>query len=351
MRIERIVLAAALVPAAAQAQYAAPQCGVARLDCTEEYGCSCDRCRSCNQPCQPEEKENAPPNNPREFAPERNEVPGAYAIPQAAGEQVGESGSIGIRGLEIRLPEIRLALPELRLPSYYHVRRGAEMHVDSARAPYVYGQAATYGMMSPGGMPVGEEAAVLRVRRRAPEEAAPAENAAPENAPPVPPQNTCPPRRQYAPPQPPCHGDSPDGCVNDYPGPWSYGENPYYAPGAVDEATPSTIPPMPNPIREDGVLPPPPAPPADAKLGEIRRMREQLAHQQRVLAELEQSMERSSRGTDAVAAPRRGRPVVDADQPNPFLDPGPSDGIEPASYFRPELSNWDSLDAATRGNR
>lgn len=80
--------------------------------------------------------------------------PGMYAQPPAVGELQGEQNAIGIQGPMLHIPEIRLELPTIRLPNFFRIKRGAEMRVDSARAPYMIGQAATFGMMGAGGHPL-----------------------------------------------------------------------------------------------------------------------------------------------------------------------------------------------------
>jgi hypothetical protein len=79
---------------------------------------------------------------------------GSYAAPPPVGEVIGESRSWGMRGLSITLPEVRLELPSVQLPSLVRGRRGPEMQIERSRAPYVTQQAAVYGQMSPGGVPL-----------------------------------------------------------------------------------------------------------------------------------------------------------------------------------------------------
>ncbi|QDT36361.1 hypothetical protein [Stratiformator vulcanicus] len=56
-----------------------------------------------------------------------------FVQPPAGGDTIGESGTIGIRGLEVRIPEMKFALPELRLPNVFSVRTAPELRVDSQR--------------------------------------------------------------------------------------------------------------------------------------------------------------------------------------------------------------------------
>jgi hypothetical protein len=89
---------------------------------------------------------------------------GSYVAPPPVGEMSGEGRSVGVRGLGIRIPEIRLELPTVQLPSLVKYRRGPEMHVDSARAPFVAQPAAPFGFIA-GGIPVpGQPAAAAASR-------------------------------------------------------------------------------------------------------------------------------------------------------------------------------------------
>lgn len=82
---------------------------------------------------------------------------GMFAQPPATGEVQGESTGYGIRGLQIRIPELNLQLPTVQLPSTFKYRRGPQMHIDAAAASYVTGPAANFGMLAtPAGVaPVG----------------------------------------------------------------------------------------------------------------------------------------------------------------------------------------------------
>lgn len=75
------------------------------------------------------------------------DAPGNYVRGPATGEARGESNSVGIRGLRLRIPEINLQLPSIELPSLYSIRREAEMVFDSTRGPYVEGQPAEFRMV------------------------------------------------------------------------------------------------------------------------------------------------------------------------------------------------------------
>lgn len=120
-----------------------------RPDCRP--GCAPCRRPCRQQPCPPCEKKLAVPQ-------------GVYAQPPAVGEMIGESRALGLRGLAIEIPEIHFELPTIRLPNFIRYRRGPEMHVGPARAPYVSGQAATFGMMAPGGQALPGELPLLQLR-------------------------------------------------------------------------------------------------------------------------------------------------------------------------------------------
>lgn len=62
---------------------------------------------------------------------------GVFAAPPQTGAAVEGASRIGIRGFALRLPEVRLELPTLELPSIVRSRRGPHMEIDRAVAPYV----------------------------------------------------------------------------------------------------------------------------------------------------------------------------------------------------------------------
>ena len=141
----RLRVAAAGLLALGPAAAASAQTGGPCEGCAPAYAPS-------RRPC-PEARRDAAARDYEPRPTRFDEVPrgGVYSQPAAAGDYLGETTGIGIRGLSIRLPEIRLELPEIQLPCLFHVRRGAEMRTDSARAPYVTGHPATYGMIGAGG--------------------------------------------------------------------------------------------------------------------------------------------------------------------------------------------------------
>ncbi len=112
-------------------------------------------------------------------------APAMFAAPPAAGEITGATNSIGIRGLSLTMPEMRLQLPTVHLPSLVRSSRNAEMHVDGGRAPLVTGAPAAYGQIANAGQVVGTQfqaapaAAPARTRPAAAPASAPAAAAAP----------------------------------------------------------------------------------------------------------------------------------------------------------------------------
>lgn len=76
---------------------------------------------------------------------------GAYVRGPESGEFAGPAQSIGVRGFGIRLPEIRIDFPEVRLPHLVRYRRNPEMLVESSRAPYVKGPVTELNQVPTGG--------------------------------------------------------------------------------------------------------------------------------------------------------------------------------------------------------
>ena len=70
-------------------------------------------------------------------APAAAVAPANFAAPAPTGQVAGASHAVGIRGLEIHFPELRLALPTLQLPSLVKFRREPHMQLDPATAPMV----------------------------------------------------------------------------------------------------------------------------------------------------------------------------------------------------------------------
>lgn len=107
---------------------------------------------------------------------------GVYVRAPETGEYAGESESVGLRGLGIRIPEFHLELPTIQLPCFIHFRRDAELYADSARLPFVEREPVEFGQFM----------------KREPE-AAPRPRE-PESAPLK--RDCCPPQQQYLAPPP-----------------------------------------------------------------------------------------------------------------------------------------------------
>jgi hypothetical protein len=88
--------------------------------------------QTCAPPCY-----TCPPKGDEEDA---DDEEGFYQRGPETGEFAGETDSTGIRGLSIRFPELKIELPEIRLPHRIKYRRNPEMIADQARAPWVLGQ-------------------------------------------------------------------------------------------------------------------------------------------------------------------------------------------------------------------
>jgi len=65
------------------------------------------------------------------------EETGAFVAPPRTGVTRGAINRIGVEGLSLTLPEIRLTTPRLELPSFFHSHAEARMTLDRAEAPYV----------------------------------------------------------------------------------------------------------------------------------------------------------------------------------------------------------------------
>lgn len=118
---------------------------------------NCRAPEACVPRCDAPRQTAVPPATPR-VVPQQ----GYFARSQASGEFAGESNAIGIRGLEFRLPEIRLSLPEIRIPSVVHYRRNPEMIVDRSRAPWLDGQALELNPVGPARARAAEPPATTR---------------------------------------------------------------------------------------------------------------------------------------------------------------------------------------------
>jgi hypothetical protein len=118
--------------------------------CTTPPGRQCT-CAPKKQSAPAPEEQSAPVDEPQQQAAVVPQA-GSYVAPPATGEVAGESRSMGVRGLGIRIPEIRLELPTVQLPSLVKFRRGPEMHIESGRAPFVNQSAAAFGQIHTGGV-------------------------------------------------------------------------------------------------------------------------------------------------------------------------------------------------------
>lgn len=134
-------LSVSCLPALAFGQCAPP--GYEMPNCAPPPACACPVCQPQYYPHRPE----AAPLQPE----------GHYVRTPEAGEFAGESQSIGIRGFALKLPSLSLELPELRLPSLIRYRRNPEMHVESARAPWMPGRPAEFRHAPHPGAPEGAE--------------------------------------------------------------------------------------------------------------------------------------------------------------------------------------------------
>lgn len=139
--------------------------------------------RQCTTPqAAPAPEPQSAPVNPE---PQAAVVPqaGSYVAPPATGEVAGESRSMGVRGLGIRIPEIRLELPTVQLPSLVRYRRGPEMHIESGRAPFVNQSAAAFGQIHTGGVaPLMTQSVPVNQSAPVPQ-SAPTPNPQPQSAP------------------------------------------------------------------------------------------------------------------------------------------------------------------------
>jgi hypothetical protein len=64
--------------------------------------------------------------------------PAMFIAPPPTGEFAGASAAVAFNGPELTFPELRLALPTLRLPSMTRFRRDAQFNIDAAKAGESY---------------------------------------------------------------------------------------------------------------------------------------------------------------------------------------------------------------------
>ena len=62
---------------------------------------------------------------------------GYFQAPPRTGAFEGASGSVGLRAGAFVIPEIRIPLPSIELPSVFRVRRGAKMRINPAEASWI----------------------------------------------------------------------------------------------------------------------------------------------------------------------------------------------------------------------
>lgn len=105
----------------------------------------CATMPACDAPthCVPKTCCKRPESTP-ESAPE-----GQYVRGPESGEFAGAAESLGVRGFGLRFPEVRIDLPEIRLPHLVKYRKNPEMIVESSRAPYVRGRALEFNQVEP----------------------------------------------------------------------------------------------------------------------------------------------------------------------------------------------------------
>ena len=82
--------------------------------------------------CQP------PPSAPPAAAPPSAPAapPGMFVAPPQTGTVMGERNSIMLHGPALHMPEFRIGLPSLELPSFQRMRQEARMNLSPAVAPY-----------------------------------------------------------------------------------------------------------------------------------------------------------------------------------------------------------------------
>lgn len=126
----RFPLLIAVLAAAAEVTHAAnPQCH-APPSATCKLPTSCAS-PPCKPPCPPCEGQR------REAPPEEGYETGVYVAPPRSGTTQGPVRRLGIQGLSITFPEVRLRLPSLEFPSLVRSRTESRMVLDQAVAPYV----------------------------------------------------------------------------------------------------------------------------------------------------------------------------------------------------------------------
>lgn len=146
-----------------------PRCSAEREpeDCVKK---PCDRCVP-KQPPTPPDREGPPTqDNPPPMLGPR----GSYVAPPRSGVAVGESRALGLNGMAIKFPAIRLEMPSIEFPSVSRMRRSAHMRVDAATAPFVEEAGyAAYDQYAARGYAYDQGGAVQAPRSAPPERDAP----------------------------------------------------------------------------------------------------------------------------------------------------------------------------------
>ena len=86
-------------------------------------------------PCVPERPRDVPPETPRDVPPEET---GVYVAPPRTGALQGPTRRLGIQGMSITFPGLKLTAPHLEFPNLVRSHTEARMIIDQAQAPYVH---------------------------------------------------------------------------------------------------------------------------------------------------------------------------------------------------------------------
>lgn len=90
-------------------------------------------------PCGPDQPRGGPPEKdvPREGPPEETVETGVYVAPPRTGALQGPTRRLGIQGMSITFPQVKLTAPHLEFPNLVRSHTEARMLIDQAQAPYV----------------------------------------------------------------------------------------------------------------------------------------------------------------------------------------------------------------------
>jgi hypothetical protein len=115
----------------------APNCNAPAPSCAVPPNCY----RPCDVPCGPKEGPKEGPPQPKEGPPtgEGGELAetGVYVAPPRVGTMQAPTRRVGIEGLSITFPELKVCLPRIHLPHCIHSYSDARMVIEEAHAPYV----------------------------------------------------------------------------------------------------------------------------------------------------------------------------------------------------------------------